>query len=108
MQKGQPIETKSSLHQLQQLTCGLPQSQASSLSRIPLPQTGSPAVMVGSLVRQQPRLKSFSPSWRSDLLQSLHWVGRGLPKVAAMMQLPDGSEHEHNLAAGNWGGQIPL
>ena len=38
------------------LTCGLPQSQASFSSWIPLPQTGSPTVLVGSLVRQRPRL----------------------------------------------------
>ena len=47
-----------------------------------------------------------NPSWRSDLLQSLHWVGEGRPELAAMMQLPDGSEHEHD--PGNLGGQIAL
>ena len=45
-----------------------------------------------------------NPSWRSDLLQSLHWVGARPPEMAAMMQLPDGSEHEH--VPGNQGGQF--
>ena len=77
----------------QTLTCALPQSQASLPSLIPLPQTGSPTVVVGSLVRQRPRLKFVSPVWSSALLQLLHWVDAGNPGTAAMMHLWEGSVH---------------
>jgi len=88
----QQQQTLASLYQWT-LTCELPQSQASFLSLIPLPQTGSPTVMLGSLVRQRARWKVVNPFWRSDLLQSLHCVGAGNPETAAMMQLPEGSVH---------------
>ena len=70
------------------LTCGEPQSQASPSSWIPLPQTGSPTTVVGSLKRQRSRfLEPVNPelSW-----STLHWLQRvgGLKgMVAAMMHL---------------------
>ena len=70
--EGESVNYEEQFLSVNTLTCGLPQSQASFPSLIPLPQTGSPTVMVGTLVRQRPRLKVVSPVLRSALLQLLH------------------------------------
>ena len=63
----------------------MPQSHTSSPSRTPLPQAGSPTVMMGSLVRQRLRDKEPKPSLRSSSLHWLHMVGCSSPEMAAIM-----------------------
>ena len=79
------------------LTCGLPQSQTSSPSLIPLPHTGSPTVVVGSFARHLPRLLLLLESavWIWLLLQELHCSGAGKLDTAAITHRPEWSLQLH-------------
>ena len=78
------------------LTCGLPQSQISFPSLIPLPQVGVPTVVVGSLLRQPPRLDERELS--ALTLQVLHLCDAGKLETAAITHLPEGSLQLHEAA----------